>query len=367
MSAPAPEARKRLDVSFTCSRQFTQWLGSQNLTIAVSTYQTNRLFLMGLKPDGGLWAFERLFERAMGIWPGEQSFHLATRYQVWRFENCLPAGQEYRQHDALYVPRQAWTTGDLDLHDLAVDRTGRLVFANTLYSCVATLSERYSFEPLWKPAFISRLAPEDRCHLNGLALRDGLPRYVSTISRSDVPAGWRKRRGDGGCLIDMDSGEPITTGLSMPHSPRWYRDRLWVLNSGTGELGHVDLDSGRFEPLCFCPGYLRGLCFAGAYAIVGLSKPRENRVFSDLALDANLRQRDAQATCGLMVVNLKNGNIEHWCEFEGVVTELYDVQVLPGHVRPMMLGFKSDEIHRLLSFQDGERVELHLHPGENGA
>jgi uncharacterized protein (TIGR03032 family) len=364
MAATAADARKSLDVRFSCSRHFTQWLQEQNTTLAVSTYQTNRLFLLGLKPDGKLWAFERMFERAMGIWPIPNGFYLATRYQIWRFENCLAAGEKYKDHDALFVPRISYTTGDLDLHDLAVDRDNRVLFANTLYSCLATVSERHSFEPIWKPPFITRYTPEDRCHLNGLTLRDGVPRYLTSISRSDVPAGWRKRRGDGGCLHDIESAEPITTGLSMPHSPRWHQGKLWVLNSGTGELGHVDLDSGKFEPLCFCPGYLRGLAFSGGYAIVGLSKPRQNRVFTDLTLDGNLSRRDAQAVCGLMIVNLGNGNIDHWCEFEGIVTELYDVQALPGFIRPMLLGFKNDEIQRLISFVDGDRTVLHAQAAE---
>jgi uncharacterized protein (TIGR03032 family) len=362
--SPVETRGKALDVTFSCSRHFVSWLHDRNVTLAVSTYQTNRLFLLGLKPDGKLAAFERLFERAMGVCPTSTGFYLATRYQIWRFENCLAEGQLHNGHDAVFVPRTAHTTGDLDAHDLAVDRGGRLLFVNTLYSCLATVSGQHSFEPIWKPPFVSRLAPEDRCHLNGLALRDGEPRYLTAISRSDVPAGWRKRRGDGGCALDMMSDAPIATSLSMPHSPRFWQDRLWLLNSGTGEFGFVDLDNGSFQAICFCPGYLRGLAFTGGYAIVGLSRPRENRLFTDLALDSNLARRDAQSICGLMVINIQNGNIEHWCEFEGVVTELYDVQVLPGFRRSMLLGFRTDEIRRLISFVDGKEVLLHAQPRE---
>ena len=113
-----------------------------------------------------------------------------------------------------------------------------------------------------------------RCHLNGLALVDGEPAYVTAVSRSDVPSGWRERRQDGGCVIDVRSNEVILTGLSMPHSPRWYRGKLWLLNSGTGDFGYVDEKTGAFEPLAFCPGYLRGLAFHGDCAVVGLSLER---------------------------------------------------------------------------------------------
>ena len=132
-----------------------------------------------------------------------------------------------------------------------------------MFGCLATLSQRASFQPLWRPPFLSALVPEDRCHLNGLAMRDGRAAFVTVVSRSDVADGWRDKRRDGGCVLDVASGEAVCTGLSMPHSPRWYRDRLWVLNSGTGELGSVDLASGRFEPIAFCPGYLRGLVVPG--------------------------------------------------------------------------------------------------------
>jgi uncharacterized protein (TIGR03032 family) len=163
-----------------------------------------------------------------------------------------------------------------------------------------------------------------------------------------VADGWRDRRHDGGCVIDVRSDEVIATGLSMPHSPRVYRDKLWLLNSGTGHFGFIDRSSGRFEQVAFCPGYLRGLSFHGDYAIVGLSKSRENKTFSGLALDENLRAGDAEARCGLQVIDLRTGDVVHWIRMEGVVTELYDVVSLPSVIRPQALGFKTDEIRRVL-------------------
>ena len=193
--------------------------------------------------------------------------------------------------------------------------------------------------------------PEDRCHLNGLALRDGRPRYATAVSRSDVAAGWRNRRRDGGCLLDMETQEVLLEGLSMPHSPRWYRDRLWLLNSGSGEFGSFDPGRGRFEPLAFCPGYLRGLALHGRYAVVGLSRPRHDGVFGDLALQEGLARRDAEPVCGLRVIDLDSGDVVHWLDFRRVVSELYDVQLLPGVRRPTAIGFRTDEIGRLISFQ----------------
>lgn len=331
------------------SRQFNGWLAEQQVSLAFTTYQAGKLFLIGLQPNGELSIFERTFNRSMGLWKQGSSLYLSSLYQLWRFENALEPGQVAEGYDGLYVPQVGYITGDLDIHDITVDAQGQLVFVNTLFSCLATVSDRHSFIPLWHPPFISRLAAEDRCHLNGLALRDGQPHYATAVSQSDVADGWRDRRQDGGCVIDIPSSEVVLSGLSMPHSPRWYRDRLWLLNSGTGEFGYIDLQQGVFEPVAFCPGYLRGCTFHGNYAIVGLSRPRKNRTFTGLVLDETLRSKQVEARCGLMVIDLRTGDSVHWLRIEGVVDELYDVAVLPGIRRPMAIGFKTDEIRRVIT------------------
>ena len=334
----------------TGSRQFNAWLAEQRLSLAFTTYQAGKLFFIGLTPpEGRLSIFERTFNRCMGLCADGDTLWMSSLYQLWRFENALEPGRAHDGYDRLYVPQVGYVTGDLDIHDVAVDGDGRVVFVNTLFSCLATTSERHSFEPIWRPPFVTRLAAEDRCHLNGLAMENGRPRYVTAVSRSDVADGWRDRRTDGGCVIDVESGEIDVSGLSMPHSPRLHQGRLWLLDSGTGFLGTVDTDAGAFEPVAFCPGYTRGLCFSGTFAILGLSKARGNRTFSGLELDKNLAERDGEARCGLVVVDLKSGDAVHWLRIEGVIEELYDVVTLPGAIRPMALGFKTDEIRRTIS------------------
>ena len=334
------------------SRGFPAWLAQQCVSLAFTTYQTGKLFLIGLQPNGRLSVFERTFNRCMGLCANAQTLWMSSLYQLWRSENVLEPGQLAAGYDRLYVPQVGYTTGDLDVHDIAVDSDGRVIFVNTLFGCLATISEQVSFVPLWQPPFLSKLAAEDRCHLNGLALEDGRPRYVTAVNQSDVADGWRDRRRDGGCLIDVASNQIVLSGLSMPHSPRLYSKRLWLLESGSGSFGTVDLARGVFEPITFCPGYLRGLAFVNDYAVVGLSKQRENRTFRGLALDENLAARDAEDRCALQVIDLNSGDVVHWLRIEGIVTELYDVVVLPGVVRPMALGFKTDEICRTLSVGD---------------
>jgi uncharacterized protein (TIGR03032 family) len=341
-----------LEVS--ASRHFPEWLAQERISLALTTYQTGKLIFIGRGAEGRLAVFERTFNRAMGLWADSQTLWLSSLYQMWRFENVLQPGQLHEGHDRLYVPRAGYTTGDLDVHDIAVEASGRVVFVNTRFSCLATFSERDSFIPLWQPPFISKLAAEDRCHLNGLALGGGRVRYVTAVSASDVTDGWRDRRRDGGIVIDVHTGQVVLAGLSMPHSPRIYRDRLWLLNSGTGYFGSVTTSSldnshGTFGPVAFCPGYARGLAFTGDYAVLGLSRPRHDKTFGGLALDEALAGKGAEARSGLHVVDLRSGDTVHWLRLEGMVSELYDVAVLPGVVRPMALGFKTDEIQRLLT------------------
>lgn len=346
-------------LEINCSRQFTAWLSEQNLSLAFTTYQAGKLFFIGLQsPEGTLSVFERTIERCMGLYAQGSSLYLSSLYQLWRFENALEPGQSHNGYDCVYVPQVAYVTGDLDIHDIAVARrspgrttegTCQPLFVNTLFSCLATTSETHSFVPLWRPPFISRLAAEDRCHLNGVAVRDRLPVYVTAVSQSDLVEGWREKRRDGGCVIDVVANECVLTGLSMPHSPRWYQDQLWLLNSGTGEFGRINLNSAQFEPIAFCPGYLRGLAFQGDFAIVGLSKPRQNKTFSGLELDERLRDKAAEPRCGLLVIDLRSGDIVHSLRIEGIVEELYDVVVLPSIRCPMAIGFRTDEIRRVIT------------------
>lgn len=330
------------------SRHFESWLSGFNSSIAFSTYQAGKVFLIGHGPNG-ISISERTFARCMGLSARAERFYLASQYQLWRFNNVIDPGSDHQGYDKLFIPHVGYTTGDVDAHDIGMDANGEPVFVNTLFSCLAKPSISKNFEVIWQPPFISRLAPEDRCHMNGLAMYEGEPGWVTMISQSDVAEGWRDHRTDGGVVMDVKTNEVVCAGLSMPHSPRWYKGKLWVLNSGTGELGTVDLKAGTFEPVCFVPGFARGLAFHGKYALVGLSRPR-NRSFSGLPLDDALVSRKAEARCGIEVIDLETGDLLHHMRIDGQIEELFDVAVIPGAIRPMLLGFKTDEIKHMVRF-----------------
>lgn len=340
-AADAPGAQQdaqQLQTNISCSRGFPQWLAMHNCSLAFTSYQTGQLFLVGVLPNGALSLHQRNFVRAMGLIGDGQRLLLAGLAQIWRFENVLaPDERANEHHDRLYVPRRGQTVSDLDVHELGIDTAGRLLFVNTKYSCLATDSVAHSFKPVWRPPYISKLAPEDRCHLNGLAMENGVPRYVTSVSTTDIVDGWRNHRRDGGVVVDVETDAIVAEGLSMPHSPRIHDGALWVLDSGNGYLTRIDRESGSRERVAFCPGFLRGLSFHAGHAVVGLSLARHEGVFSGLPLQEELDKRGGEAWCGIQIVNQRNGDIVEWLRLEGGIRELFDVRVLPGVRCPMAL------------------------------
>ncbi|HUG94414.1 MAG TPA: TIGR03032 family protein, partial [Planctomycetaceae bacterium] len=216
-----------------------------------------------------------------------------------------------------------------------------LWLVSTRFSCLCTLHPDYSFVPRWRPPFISALAAEDRCHLNGLAVVEGQPRFVTAMGQTDTAGGWRENKNHGGCVLELPGGEVVAGGLSMPHSPRWHDGRLWLLESGTGRLMRVDLVTGQCEPIVELPGFARGLALCGPYAFVGLSKIRSTSAMDGVPLAA----RRNELKCGLAAVDLRSGRLAGLLEFQTAVEEIFDVQLLPGLRFPEVIGFQKDEIH----------------------
>jgi uncharacterized protein (TIGR03032 family) len=347
--SPAASQKTR-GSNISTSRGFATWLHTQRCSLAFTSYQTGKLFLIGRLPDGRVSFHQQSYMRAMGVHAQPQRLYLASLFQIWRLENVLgPDERANKVFDRLFVPRNAQTVGDLDTHELSVDRAGRIIFVNTKFSCLCTTSTRFGFRPIWKPPFISKLAAEDRCHLNGLAMEDGAPRYVTAVSRSDLLTGWRERRHEGGVLIDVTADKIVTDQLSMPHSPRVHEGKLYVLDSGRGFLCRVDRKTGKRSEIAFCPGFLRGLSLHNGYAIVTVSLPRDGS-FTGLELDDAIRKRDGEPWCGVLIVSLSTGDIVEFIRLGGEIKELFDVAVIPEASLPMAIGLNSPEIHSMTSF-----------------
>ncbi len=341
------------------STGFTQWLQAQDCALALTTYQAGRLMLIGRKDDGSLRAHERYIDHCQGMWTDGQTIWASATHMLWRFENDMTGPAPALGPDRRFVPREGRVLGAIDVHDIGMGDLGQFgaapgpapIFVATAFNCLATISARASFRPLWRPPFISRMIGEDRCHLNGLAMDGPRAAFVTAISRSDVVDGWRDRRRDGGVILDVASGETVASGLSMPHSPRLYDGRLWVLNSGRGELCTVDPASGAVTPVTFLPGYARGLAFVGRFAVIGLSRPRSNQTFEGLELQDLLAAKDATAQACLMIIDIDTGRSVAWLRFEHTIEELYDVAVLPGARQPEAIGFRGDAIRQAVQIE----------------
>ncbi|MGD0384448.1 MAG: TIGR03032 family protein, partial [Thermoguttaceae bacterium] len=257
-----------LEIQCLASAAFEEWLAPAGGSVAVSTYQAGKVAMVGW--DGRqVTLLMRDFDKPLGLAAAGNRMVLATRHDLCIFTNTPLLAYEFLEdqpgrYDALYLPRVTYHTGDLHTHDVAISAEGIIITA-TRFSCLARLSFDFNFVPFWKPSFVTDLVPEDRCHLNGLALYENRPKYVTALGKTDKVGGWRENKAAGGVVIDVTTDEIVSEGLSMPHSPRWYDGRLWVLNSGAGELLMIDPASGRQNVVCELPGYLRGLCFIGPY------------------------------------------------------------------------------------------------------
>jgi len=324
------------------------------ISLLVTTYQAGKLVM--LRPEGGvLNTHFRLFDKPMGMAVQSHRIAIGSAIQLWEFHN-IPAVCERldtareatdnlperkastHPHDACFLPRVAHFTGDIDIHEMAWlgnAKDDEVIFVNTRFSCLARRSSTFNFEPVWRPSFITKYIPGDCCHLNGMAMRDGKVDCVTALGETDDPGGWRANKKDGGVLIDVTSDEIISRGLSMPHSPRWYNGKLYLLHSGTGGFGVIDPQTGKYESIIELPGFTRGLSFCGPLAFVGLSQVRETAVFGGVPI----AERDlAQRICGVWVINLETGQIVAFVKFEDAVQEIFAVEVLPGATYPELVN-----------------------------
>ncbi len=349
MESSASNKAPASNVQITCAAvgAFEQCLAQLDGCLAVTTYQAGKVAFVGW--DGyRLTLLMRHFDKPLGLAVNERRMALATRNDLLLFANAPALAYDYVEdqpgrYDALYLPRASYHTGDLHLHDVVYDREG-LLGVNTRYSCLVRPSVDYSFEPVWRPPFVSDYVPEDRCHLNGVALVDGQARYCTALGTTDTAGGWRSTKANGGVLLEVPSGEVVLGGLSMPHSPRWHNGQLWVLNSGAGELLALD-SAGKSQVVCRLPGYLRGLCFIGSIAAIGMCKIRERHIFGGLPI----QEREPKLTCGVALVDTMTGRHLGTFEFTGGCEELYDVQFLPGIRRPMILSLDKSEARKALT------------------
>jgi uncharacterized protein (TIGR03032 family) len=315
---------------------FAAILDELGISVLVTTYQAGKLVM--LRPDDQVLNthFCR-FHKPMGLARAGDRLAIGAARSILEYHNVPAFARRLEpqgRHDACFFPRQSHCTGDIQIHEMAWGTGDQLWFVNTRFSCLCTLDRIHSFVPRWRPPFISHLAPEDRCHLNGLCLVEGRPSFVTALGESDAPGGWRTGKQDGGVLIEVETGRALLRGLSMPHSPRWHGGKLWLLESGTGSLGYVDPWTLTYRRIAELPGFTRGLDFMGDLAFVGLSQVRESATFSGIPIaDRPIDER----RCGVWVLDIRTGATVAFVQFEDAVQEIFAVQVLSSVRFPDLL------------------------------
>ena len=328
---------------------FPQLLTQANASLVVSTYQAGKLILLRANEESLNTHFVNL-PKPMGVAFQNGRLSVGSGANVIDYFNMANVGAKVEPvdtHDGAFLPRRTHVTGDIDIHEMGFDSDNELWIVNTKMSCLCTLDINHSIVPRWRPPFISGYDLTDRCHLNGLAVRDGKPKYVSALGTSDKPAGWRENKAFGGMIMDVDSNEMIIEGLSMPHSPRWYRDKLWVLESGAGQLITVDEKTGEKTVVAQVPGFCRGIDFIERYAIIGLSEVRETAVFAGLPLT----EREQDRKCGVWIVDIETGDTVGYLVFSGGVQEIFSVQLVPWKY-PALLDLNDPLLHTSYSIPD---------------
>lgn len=312
------------------TESFRALLAQAKSSIFITTYKTghvinirqdekglNSEFLRMKKPMGMAFSGKQL---AIGL---EQS--IKTWVNLPTLRNVVePKGK----NQAIYIPRHETFTGDVAIHEMAfgtAEGYEGLWWVNTKFSCLCKQDMDFSWKPVWRPEWITEFAAEDRCHVNGLAMVDGRPKYVSALSQTNEPNGWRKLKGTSGVIVDIETNKIVAQGLSMPHSPRWYQGKLWVLESGKGSIASVNIETGEVTTVATLPGFTRGLSFIGKYAIIGLSQVRES-VFKELPVT----EQTAERACGVWIVDIETGKIAGSMKFQGAIQEIFDVKLLPS-------------------------------------
>jgi uncharacterized protein (TIGR03032 family) len=330
---PAPKALRAVHTP-----NFPALLRRLGASLLVTTYQAGKLVMV--RDEGGqLNTHFRSFQAPMGLALHRDRLAIGTTIQVWEYVDVPAVTARLEppgRHDACFLPRSCHVTANIQIHELAWGLDEELWVVNTRFSCLCTLDRSASFTPRWRPPFVSALEPTDRCHLNGVAMVDGRPRYITALGETNAPAGWRENKASGGIVMDVESGEVLSRGLSMPHSPRWHAGRLWVCESGNGTLGYLDPRTGQYQAVAATPGFTRGLDFAGDLAFVGLSQVRESAVFSGIPITQRLSAEER--TCGVCVVDLARGEPVALLRFDEGVQEVFAVQLLPGRRYPELVS-----------------------------
>lgn len=323
---------------FSCSYspQIPELLLRLNISIAISTYQAGKLVLISPKDENSLIILPRTFDKPMGFDIKDNNIVIACKDEVIVLENSKHLAEHYpnkpNTYDSLYLPRTTFHTGMVDMHDIKFGKDG-IWAINSSFSCLCLINGQHNFIPKWKPKFISELVSEDRCHLNGLVIESGYPKYATALGTGNTHQSWRDEIVDGGVLIDLKLDKIIFENLPMPHSPMLYKDELYILFSATGQLAKLDIKTKTIEIIKELDGFCRGLDIIDDYAFVGMSKLRKNS-----STFAKLPFAEKAQSAGIKIIHLPTKAFVGEITYQASVDEIYELKILKNTIRPNILN-----------------------------
>lgn len=325
--------------------QVPELLNKLNCSIALSTYQAGKIVLISPHPDNEkLITLPRTFRKPMGVAIKGDKMAISVKDEVIIFQNSRQLATHYpnkqNTYDSLWLPRTTYYTGLVDMHDIDFGDDG-IYAINTSFSCICKIDGNFNFTPVWQPYFINELVPGDLCHLNGMVILDGKPKYVTALGTSTTPQGWKENIIDGGVLMDVEKNEIILNNLAMPHSPKMYNNDLYLLTSASGEFIKVDVETKSYKTLKKFDGFCRGLSFCGDFAFIGFSKLRKNS-----STFAKLSFSDKANFSGIKIIHMPTNAEVGEIIYETSVDEIYEVIILENMIRPNILN-TIDDIHKL--------------------
>ena len=220
------------------------------------------------------------------------------------------------------MPRITYHTGAVDIHDLSFGSNGDIYAINTLFSSIIKLDENYSFTPVWTPPQIDKITSEDRCHLNGMAMLNGKPKYATAFNNGNTPQVGENITSSG-VIYDIEKNKIICSGLPMPHTPRIFNNELYVLLSATGELVKIDTDNGTYDVIVKIGGFVRGMSLHKDYLIHWNFKAQKNSsTFGKLDFAKHANQ------AGIVIVHLPTKKHSRKINYFNSLDEIYDIHIL---------------------------------------
>lgn len=350
LAVPNELPTENYDFSSSATPSFLQFLQIFHISIAVTSYDCQRLIVLRQKNDN----IDTLLvpaARPRGLAIKDNKLTIAAYTEIinyYRYDQLSAdmADKIDLQSDSLFVPRNSHITGEINAHDIAWG-DGGLWLVNSRFSCICTLQPDLSFKPRWWPMFLDGPTGDGAAHLNCMAMLDGKPAYATCFGPFSEGRSWRDEISlDTGLLIDVQNNQVVMEGLCMPHSPKVYEGKVYVCNSGYGTVMCYDPVTKTAETLLEVQGFTRALTFYKHYMIVCCSKFRTSERAAPLPVALKYQESHA----GIYIVDMTDLSIVAYCRFDGDVSQLYDVAVIEQSVQPEILGLQDPRTTELFIY-----------------